>query len=71
MTPEQKEIEDGQEDDYHIYMIQKKAIIREIRGSRGGIMVRQVIQQLNALEMVMDRLEAKLKKAKVTTKAKK
>jgi len=66
MTAEQ-EIKDGQQADYDTYIIQKKAMLREIRGSRGGIMVRQIIVQLNALEMVMDRLEAKLivaKKAK-------
>jgi len=66
MTAEQ-EIEDGQQADYDTYIIQKKAMLREVRGSRGGIMVRQLIVQLNALEMVMDRLEAKLivaKKAK-------
>jgi len=66
MTAEQ-EIEDGQQADYDTYVLQKKAMLREVRGSRGGIMVRQLIVQLNALEMVMDRLEAKLivaKKAK-------
>jgi hypothetical protein len=45
--------------------------MREIRASRGGFMVRQLVEQLNALEMVIDRLEAKLKEAKVSAKAKK
>ena len=67
MTAEQ-EIEDGQQADYDTYIIQKKAMLREIRGSRGGIMVRQIIVQLNALEMVMDRLEAKLTIAKKAKK---
>jgi len=67
MTAEQ-EIEDGQQADYDTYVLQKKAILREVRGSRGGVMVRQVIVQLNALEMVMDRLEAKLTVAKKAKK---
>jgi hypothetical protein len=67
MTAEQ-EIEDGQQADYDTYVLQKKAILREVRGSRGGVMVRQVIVQLNALEMVMDRLEAKLTIAKKAKK---
>ena len=67
MTAEQ-EIEDGQQADYDTYIIQKKAMLREVRGSRGGIMVRQLIVQLNALEMVMDRLEAKLTVAKKAKK---
>tara|TARA_R110000803_G_scaffold77130_1_gene141976 strand:- start:374 stop:577 length:204 start_codon:yes stop_codon:yes gene_type:complete len=67
MTPEQ-EIKDGEEADYAVYVLQKKAMLREIRGSRGGIMVRQVIEKLNALEMVMDRLEAKLTIAKIAKK---
>ena len=67
MTAEQ-EIEDGQQADYDTYVLQKKAILREGRGSRGGVMVRQVIVQLNALEMVMDRLEAKLTVAKKAKK---
>lgn len=67
MTAEQ-EIEDGQQADYDTYIIQKKAMLREVRGSRGGIMVRQLIVQLNALEMVMDRLEAKLTIAKKAKK---
>ena len=45
--------------------------MREIRPSRGGFMVRQLVEQLNALQMVIDRLEGKLKTAKVTTKAEK
>ena len=67
MTAEQ-EIEDGQQADYDTYVLQKKAMLREVRGSRGGIMVRQLIVQLNALEMVMDRLEAKLTIAKKAKK---
>tara|TARA_B110000211_G_scaffold141509_1_gene161641 strand:+ start:1493 stop:1696 length:204 start_codon:yes stop_codon:yes gene_type:complete len=67
MTPEQ-EIKDGEQTDYAVYVLQKKAMLREIRGSRGGIMVRQVIEKLNALEMVMDRLEAKLTIAKIAKK---
>ena len=67
MTAEQ-EIEDGQQADYDTYIRQKKAMLREVRGSRGGIMVRQLIVQLNALEMVMDRLEAKLTIAKKAKK---
>ena len=67
MTAEQ-EIEDGQQADYDTYVLQKKAMLREVRGSRGGIMVRQIVVQLNALEMVMDRLEAKLTVAKKAKK---
>ncbi len=67
MTAEQ-EIEDGQQADYDTYVLQKKAMLREVRGSRGGIMVRQIVVQLNALEMVMDRLEAKLTIAKKAKK---
>ena len=51
--------------------MQETNIMREIRPSRGGFMVRQLCEQLNALQMVIDRLEEKLKTAKVTTKAKK
>ena len=70
MTPEQ-EIKDGEQTDYAVYVLQKKAMLREIRASRGGLMVRQLIEQLNALEMVIDRLEAKLTTAKAPAKAKK
>jgi len=59
------------ENDLEIYKMQEKNIMREIRPSRGGFMVRQLVEQLNALQMVIDRLEGKLKTAKVTTKAKK
>ena len=59
------------EKDLEIYKMQETNIMREIRPSRGGFMVRQLVEQLNALQMVIDRLEGKLKTAKVTTKAKK
>jgi len=59
------------EKDLEIYKIQEDNIMRDIRPSRGGFMVRQLVEQLNALQMVIDRLEGKLKTAKVTTKAKK
>jgi|TARA_Y100000034_G_scaffold136215_1_gene211572 hypothetical protein len=59
------------EKDLEIYKIQEGNIMRDIRPSRGGFMVRQLVEQLNALQMVIDRLEGKLKTAKVTTKAKK
>ena len=59
------------ENDLEIYKMQEKNIMREIRPSRGGFMVRQLVEQLNALQMVIDRLEGKLKTAKVTTKAEK
>ena len=59
------------EKDLEIYKMQETNIMREIRPSRGGFMVRQLCEQLNALQMVIDRLEGKLKTAKVTTKAKK
>ena len=68
MTTEEREILNT---DHEVYLLQKKAIMREVRASRGGIMVRQVIEQLNALEMVIDRLEAKLTIAKAPVKAKK
>ena len=59
------------ENDLEIYKLQEGSIMREIRPSRGGFMVRQLCEQLNSLQMVIDRLEGKLKTAKVTTKAKK
>lgn len=59
------------ESDLEIYKVQEVNIMREIRPSRGGFMVRQLVEQLNALQMVIDRLEGKLKIAKVTTGAKK
>jgi hypothetical protein len=59
------------ENDLETYKIQETNIMREIRPSRGGFMVRQLVEQLNALQMVIDRLEGKLKTAKVTTKAEK
>jgi hypothetical protein len=59
------------EEDLKIYKLQEGNIMREIRPSRGGFMVRQLCEQLNALQMVIDRLEGKLKTAKVTAKAKK
>lgn len=68
MTSEERGI---LENDLEIYKMQEKNIMREIRPSRGGFMVRQLVEQLNALQMVIDRLEGKLKTAKVTTKAKK
>ena len=68
MTTEEREILNT---DHEVYLLQKKAIMREVRASRGGIMVRQVIEQLNALEMVINRLEAKLTIAKAPAKAKK
>ena len=68
MTSEERGI---LENDLEIYNMQEKNIMREIRPSRGGFMVRQLCEQLNALQMVIDRLEGKLKTAKVTTKAKK
>jgi hypothetical protein len=57
--------------DLEIFEVQHGNVMRDIRASRGGIMVRQLVEQLNALESVMDRLKAKLNTAKVTTKAKK
>lgn len=45
--------------------------MRDIRASRGGIMVRQLVEQLNAIEMVMDRVKAKITTAKAPAKAKK
>ena len=68
MTSEERSILEG---DLEIYKLQEGNIMREIRPSRGGFMVRQICEQLNALQMVIDRLEGKLKTAKVTTKAKK
>lgn len=68
MTNEEKQILTS---DLEIFEIQHKNVMRDIRASRGGIMVRQLVEQLNAIEMVMDRVEAKLKTAKVPTKAKK
>lgn len=68
MTSEERDILEG---DLEIYKIQENNIMREIRPSRGGFMVRQLCEQLNSLQMVIDRLEGKLKTAKVTTKAKK
>ncbi len=68
MTSEERSI---LEKDLEIYKIQEDNIMRDIRPSRGGFMVRQLVEQLNALQMVIDRLEGKLKTAKVTTKAKK
>lgn len=68
MTSEERGI---LENDLEIYKMQETNIMREIRPSRGGFMVRQLCEQLNALQMVIDRLEEKLKTAKVTTKAKK
>ena len=68
VTSEERDILEG---DLEIYKIQENNIMREIRPSRGGFMVRQLCEQLNALQMVIDRLEGKLKTAKVTTKAKK
>ncbi len=68
MTSEERSI---LEKDLEIYKIQEGNIMRDIRPSRGGFMVRQLVEQLNALQMVIDRLEGKLKIAKVTTKAKK
>ena len=68
MTSEERSI---LENDLEIYKMQEKNIMREIRPSRGGFMVRQLVEQLNALQMVIDRLEGKLKTAKVTTKAEK
>ncbi len=68
MTSEERSI---LEKDLEIYKIQEGNIMRDIRPSRGGFMVRQLVEQLNALQMVIDRLEGKLKTAKVTTKAKK
>ena len=68
MTSEERSILEG---DLEIYKLQEGSIMREIRPSRGGFMVRQLCEQLNALQMVIDRLEGKLKTAKVTTKAKK
>ena len=68
MTSEERSI---LEKDLEIYKIQENNIMRDIRPSRGGFMVRQLVEQLNALQMVIDRLEGKLKTAKVTTKAKK
>jgi hypothetical protein len=59
------------ENDLETYKIQETNIMREIRPSRGCFMVRQLVEQLNALQMVIDRLEGKLKTAKVTTKAEK
>jgi len=57
--------------DLEIFEVQHGNVMRDIRASRGGIMVRQLVEQLNALESVMDRLKVKLNTAKVTTKAKK
>ena len=68
MTTEERDVLSN---DHEIYLLQKKAIMREIRASRGGFMVRQLVEQLNALEMVVDRLEAKLIIAKAPAKAKK
>lgn len=68
MTTEEKEILNT---DHEIYLLQKKAIMREVRASRGGFMIRQLVEQLNALEMVIDRLETKLTIAKAPAKAKK
>lgn len=68
MTSEERSI---LEKDLEIYKIQEGNIMRDVRPSRGGFMVRQLVEQLNALQMVIDRLEGKLKTAKVTTKAKK
>lgn len=68
MTSEERSI---LEKDLEIYKIQEDNIMRDIRPSRGGFMVRQLVEQLNALQMVIDRLEGKLKTAKVTTEAKK
>jgi|21_taG_2_1085346.scaffolds.fasta_scaffold18313_3 hypothetical protein len=68
MTTEEKQVLTN---DLEIFEIQHKNVMRDIRASRGGIMVRQLVEQLNALESVMDRLKAKLNTAKVTTKAKK
>lgn len=68
MTNEEKQLLTN---DLEIFEIQHGNVMRDIRASRGGIMVRQLVEQLNALESVMDRLKAKLNTAKVTTKAKK
>ena len=68
MTNEEKQ---ALTNDLEIFEIQHKNVMRDIRASRGGIMVRQLVEQLNAIEMVMDRVEAKLKTAKVPTQAKK
>ncbi len=68
MTTEEKQLLTN---DLEIFEIQHGNVMRDIRASRGGIMVRQLVEQLNALESVMDRLKAKLDTAKVTTKAKK
>ena len=68
MTNEEKQLLTN---DLEIFEVQHGNVMRDIRASRGGIMVRQLVEQLNALESVMDRLKAKLNTAKVTTKAKK
>lgn len=68
MTTEEKQVLTN---DLEIFEIQHGNVMRDIRASRGGIMVRQLVEQLNALESVMDRLKEKLNTAKVTTKAKK
>lgn len=68
MTNEEKQVLTN---DLEIFEIQHKNVMRDIRASRGGIMVRQLVEQLNAIEMVMDRVKAKITTAKAPAKAKK
>ena len=68
MTNEEKQILTS---DLEIFEIQHKNVMRDIRASRGGIMERQLVEQLNAIEMVMDRVKAKITTAKAPAKAKK
>ena len=68
MTNEEKQ---ALTNDLEIFEIQHKNVMRDIRASRGGIMVRQLVEQLNAIEMVMDSVKAKITTAKAPAKAKK
>ena len=68
MTNEEKQVLTN---DLEIFEIQHKNVMRDIRASRVGIMVRQLVEQLNAIEMVMDRVKAKITTAKAPAKAKK
>jgi|APSaa5957512622_1039677.scaffolds.fasta_scaffold86570_2 hypothetical protein len=49
--------------------IEEEQIFREIRSSRGSVIVRQLVEQLNALQLVKERLVG-TKKVVNTTKNK-
>jgi len=48
--------------------IEEEQIYREIRSSRGSVIVRQLIEQLNALQLVLSRLESDKPVVKTTKK---